>query len=171
MTTIKYPQKLSIWWLTIIYGRLYLFTVLPFLTPFGFYIIWMCIWLNNICMLDHWATVMQVYVGSGFCLSWVLRFYIMGWAGKCNMSKFHSSFILSVVFRIFTDLRLTCQGTYLTSTARSHAIDNNFHEGAVIGDFNGEFWGVYTLHQVIFFFFFFYIRVVALLFLFRLIKN
>ncbi|KEH23994.1 ion channel regulatory protein UNC-93 [Medicago truncatula] len=41
------------------------------------------------------------------------------------------------------------QGTYLTSTARSHAIDNNFHEGAVIGDFNGEFWGVYTLHQFI----------------------
>ncbi|CAI8614475.1 unnamed protein product [Vicia faba] len=41
------------------------------------------------------------------------------------------------------------QGTYLTSTARSHAIDNNFHQGTVIGDFNGEFWGVYALHQFI----------------------
>ncbi|CAK8543745.1 unnamed protein product [Lathyrus sativus] len=41
------------------------------------------------------------------------------------------------------------QGTYLTSTARSHSIDNNLHEGAVIGDFNGEFWGVYALHQFI----------------------
>jgi len=111
---------------------------------------------------------MQVYIGSDFCVSWVLCFYIMGWTGKCNMSKFHSSFILSVVFHIFTDLGLTCQGTYLTSTARSHAIDNNIHEGAVIGDFNGEFWGVYTLHQVIFFF---YTRLVALLFLFLLIKN
>ncbi|XP_027349883.1 UNC93-like protein 3 isoform X2 [Abrus precatorius] len=41
------------------------------------------------------------------------------------------------------------QGTYLTSAARSHAIDNNLHEGAVIGDFNGEFWAVYALHQFI----------------------
>ncbi|XP_061341469.1 UNC93-like protein 3 isoform X2 [Gastrolobium bilobum] len=41
------------------------------------------------------------------------------------------------------------QGTYLTSTARSHATDYNLHEGAVIGDFNGEFWAVYALHQFI----------------------
>ncbi|XP_057438431.1 UNC93-like protein 3 [Lotus japonicus] len=41
------------------------------------------------------------------------------------------------------------QGTYLTSTARSHAKDNNLHEGAVIGNFNGEFWAVYALHQFI----------------------
>lgn len=65
------------------------------------------------------------------------------------MLRFHSSFKLSLVFHILTDLSLTCQGTYLTSTARSHATDNNLHEGAVIGDFNGEFWAVYALHQVI----------------------
>ncbi|KAE9590975.1 putative Ion channel regulatory protein, UNC-93 [Lupinus albus] len=41
------------------------------------------------------------------------------------------------------------QGTYLTSTARSHATDHNLHEGAVIGNFNGEFWAVYALHQFI----------------------
>ncbi|KAK7284214.1 hypothetical protein RJT34_18956 [Clitoria ternatea] len=41
------------------------------------------------------------------------------------------------------------QGTYLTSAARSHATDNNLHEGAVIGDFNGEFWAVYAFHQFI----------------------
>ncbi|XP_057438438.1 UNC93-like protein 3 isoform X3 [Lotus japonicus] len=41
------------------------------------------------------------------------------------------------------------QGTYLTSTARSHAKDNDLLEGAVIGDFNGEFWAVYALHQFI----------------------
>jgi hypothetical protein len=102
-------------------------------------------------MLDHWVTVMQVYTGSGLCVSWVLCFYNMGWTGTLNLLKFHNSFISSLVFHIFTDLALTCQGTYLTSTARSHATDNNLHEGAVIGDFNGEFWGVYALHQVIIF--------------------
>ncbi|XP_057438432.1 UNC93-like protein 3 [Lotus japonicus] len=41
------------------------------------------------------------------------------------------------------------QGTYLTSTARNHARDNNLLEGTVIGDFNGEFWSVYAIHQFI----------------------
>lgn len=41
------------------------------------------------------------------------------------------------------------QGTYLTSTARFHARDNNLQEGAVIGDFNGEFWGMFACHQFI----------------------
>lgn len=41
------------------------------------------------------------------------------------------------------------QGTYLTSTARSHARDNNLHEGTVIGHFNGEFWGMFACHQFI----------------------
>ncbi|KAF7818516.1 UNC93-like protein 3 [Senna tora] len=41
------------------------------------------------------------------------------------------------------------QGTYLTSAARSHAKDQNSHEGTVIGDFNGEFWAVFALHQFV----------------------
>ncbi|KAF5476020.1 hypothetical protein F2P56_007767 [Juglans regia] len=41
------------------------------------------------------------------------------------------------------------QGTYLTSTARSHARDYNVHEGTVIGNFNGEFWGMFASHQFI----------------------
>ncbi|KAF5940822.1 hypothetical protein HYC85_021989 [Camellia sinensis] len=41
------------------------------------------------------------------------------------------------------------QGTYLTSTARSHAHDCNLHEGTVIGNFNGEFWGMFASHQFI----------------------
>ncbi|XP_010922380.1 UNC93-like protein 3 isoform X2 [Elaeis guineensis] len=41
------------------------------------------------------------------------------------------------------------QGTYLTSTARSHAKDCQLHEGTVIGKFNGEFWGMFASHQVI----------------------
>lgn len=41
------------------------------------------------------------------------------------------------------------QGTYLTSTACNHARDCNLHEGTVIGNFNGEFWGIYATHQVI----------------------
>ena len=43
---------------------------------------------------------------------------------------------------------MTYQGTYLTSTARSHARDYNLHEGTVIGKFNGEFWGLFASHQV-----------------------
>lgn len=40
------------------------------------------------------------------------------------------------------------QGTYLTSTATSHANDHKLHEGTVIGKFNGEFWGMFACHQV-----------------------
>lgn len=42
------------------------------------------------------------------------------------------------------------QGTYLTSAARIHASENKLHEGTVIGNFNGEFWAFFALHQVIF---------------------
>ncbi|KAB1224042.1 UNC93-like protein 3 [Morella rubra] len=41
------------------------------------------------------------------------------------------------------------QGTYLTSTARSHAKDYNLHEATVIGSFNGEFWGMFASHQFV----------------------
>lgn len=41
------------------------------------------------------------------------------------------------------------QGTYLTSTARSHAKECNLHEGTVIGNFNGQFWAVYASNQVV----------------------
>ncbi|KAK9126923.1 hypothetical protein Scep_015769 [Stephania cephalantha] len=41
------------------------------------------------------------------------------------------------------------QGTYLTSTARSHAEDFKVHEGTVIGKFNGEFWGMFASHQFV----------------------
>ncbi|KAF5936682.1 hypothetical protein HYC85_024188 [Camellia sinensis] len=39
------------------------------------------------------------------------------------------------------------EGTYLTSTACSHAHDLNLEEGNVIGNFNGEFWGMFADHQ------------------------
>ncbi|CAK7333835.1 unnamed protein product [Dovyalis caffra] len=41
------------------------------------------------------------------------------------------------------------QGTYLTSTALSHARDCHSHEGTVIGNFNGEFWGLFASHQFV----------------------
>ncbi|KAG6434075.1 hypothetical protein SASPL_105696 [Salvia splendens] len=41
------------------------------------------------------------------------------------------------------------QGTYLTSTATSHANDHKLHEGTVIGKFNGEFWGMFACHQLV----------------------
>ncbi|KAF4398669.1 hypothetical protein G4B88_017095 [Cannabis sativa] len=39
------------------------------------------------------------------------------------------------------------EGTYLTSVARSYARDSNLHEGTVIGNFNGVFWGMFAGHQ------------------------
>ncbi|KAK8665929.1 hypothetical protein V6N13_006085 [Hibiscus sabdariffa] len=41
------------------------------------------------------------------------------------------------------------EGTYLTSLARNHASDSNLHEGTVIGNFNGEFWAMFALHQFV----------------------
>lgn len=41
------------------------------------------------------------------------------------------------------------QGTYLTSTAHSHADDYGSPVGTVIGKFNGEFWGMFALHQFV----------------------
>ncbi|XP_039059443.1 UNC93-like protein 3 isoform X2 [Hibiscus syriacus] len=41
------------------------------------------------------------------------------------------------------------EGTYLTSLARGHARDSNLHEGTVIGNFNGEFWAMFALHQFV----------------------
>lgn len=41
------------------------------------------------------------------------------------------------------------QGTYLTHAARSHARDNNLHEGTTIGNFNGEFWGMFACRQFV----------------------
>lgn len=49
---------------------------------------------------------------------------------------------------LLINLIMAYQGTYLTSTARSHARDHNLHEGTIIGKFNGEFWGVFASHQV-----------------------
>jgi hypothetical protein len=41
------------------------------------------------------------------------------------------------------------QGTYLTATAHSYARDNTLHEGTVIGNFNGVFWGFFASHQFV----------------------
>ncbi|OIT00951.1 unc93-like protein 3 [Nicotiana attenuata] len=41
------------------------------------------------------------------------------------------------------------QGTYLTSTARSHANDHTLNEAVIIGKFNGEFWGMFASHQFV----------------------
>lgn len=41
------------------------------------------------------------------------------------------------------------EGTYLTFAARSHAAECNLPEGNVLGNFNGEFWGIFASTQVI----------------------
>ncbi|GMP96536.1 hypothetical protein CsSME_00045143 [Camellia sinensis var. sinensis] len=46
-------------------------------------------------------------------------------------------------------IKWVAEGTYLTSTARSLAHDLNLEEGNVIGNFNGEFWGMFAGHQFV----------------------
>ncbi|PON68603.1 Ion channel regulatory protein [Parasponia andersonii] len=41
------------------------------------------------------------------------------------------------------------EGTYLTSTARNYARHYKLHEGTVIGNFNGVFWGMFACHQLV----------------------
>ncbi|MCL7035713.1 hypothetical protein MKW94_026732 [Papaver nudicaule] len=41
------------------------------------------------------------------------------------------------------------EGTYLTSTARSHSKDYQLHEGTIIGSFNGVFFGYFASHQFV----------------------
>ncbi|KAM3340944.1 UNC93-like protein 3 [Capsicum galapagoense] len=41
------------------------------------------------------------------------------------------------------------QGTYLTSTARSHANDHSLNEAIIIGKFNGVFYGMFASHQFV----------------------
>ena len=120
--------------------------------PFLFYLMTMYTFIILIYYAYPWPlsdsscryTLVPASVYLGFCASII-------WVGEVHVTcqRFYSSFKLSLVTFIFTNCSLTCQGTYLTSAARSHSTDNNLHEIAVIGDFNGEFWAVYALHQVI----------------------
>ncbi|MCL7041077.1 hypothetical protein MKW94_010509 [Papaver nudicaule] len=41
------------------------------------------------------------------------------------------------------------EGTYLTSSARSHSKDYQLHEGTIIGSFNGVFFGYFASHQFV----------------------
>ncbi|XP_039059447.1 UNC93-like protein 3 isoform X6 [Hibiscus syriacus] len=68
----------------------------------------------------------MVYYGTGFLVPRFCSFDNMGWGAT-----------------------LIHQGTYLTSLARGHARDSNLHEGTVIGNFNGEFWAMFALHQFV----------------------
>ncbi|GLJ16797.1 hypothetical protein SUGI_0289360 [Cryptomeria japonica] len=62
------------------------------------------------------------------------------------------SFIAAPVARRLASLYLgftasiiwVVEGTYLTSVARSHAIECNLPEGKVLGNFNEEFWGAFA---------------------------
>ncbi|KAJ0987749.1 hypothetical protein J5N97_006105 [Dioscorea zingiberensis] len=54
----------------------------------------------------------------------------------------------SVYFGFSASILWVGQGTYLTSTAWSHAKDCHLHDGKIIGNFNGEFWGFFASTQV-----------------------
>ncbi|KAM0953295.1 putative Ion channel regulatory protein, UNC-93 [Dioscorea sansibarensis] len=55
----------------------------------------------------------------------------------------------SVYFGFSASILWVGQGTYLTSTAQSHAQDHHLNEGTIIGNFNGEFWSFFASTQVI----------------------
>ncbi|EPS67279.1 hypothetical protein M569_07495, partial [Genlisea aurea] len=40
------------------------------------------------------------------------------------------------------------EGTYLTSAAHSHAADHDLSQETVVGQYNGEFWGIFAIHQI-----------------------
>ncbi|GAB2235654.1 hypothetical protein Drorol1_Dr00026086 [Drosera rotundifolia] len=63
--------------------------------------------------------------------------------------KWYTMFPASVYLGFTASMIWVGQGTYLTSTARSHAKDCNLHEGTIIGNFNGEFWGIYASNSVV----------------------
>ncbi|XP_022865284.1 UNC93-like protein 3 isoform X1 [Olea europaea var. sylvestris] len=65
------------------------------------------------------------------------------------MPTWYSMVPASLFLGFATSIIWVAQGTYLTSTAHSHANDNDLHEGAVIGTFNGQFWGMYACNQLV----------------------
>lgn len=107
---------------------------------------WICTYYKIECFL------IQVHDGSSFFVPGICCFNNLGCRG--TSSSFNSvqlscdSCPWSNKFSFYPNLILDCQGTYITSTARSHAHDCNLHEGTVIGKFNGEFWGMFASNQV-----------------------
>ncbi|KAG4152398.1 hypothetical protein ERO13_D04G119800v2 [Gossypium hirsutum] len=71
--------------------------------------------------------------------------------GNLGMVTLGTLYVSSAVFSLFASLVIehfsSYFGTYLTYIARSYARDADLHEGTVIGQFNGEFWAMFALHQ------------------------
>lgn len=71
------------------------------------------------------------------------------WVEQVHTSLYRiSDFFVAKARILFLTLLWVHQGTYLTAAARSHARDNGLHEGTIIGNFNGEFWGMFACRQV-----------------------
>lgn len=85
----------------------------------------------------------SLYMGFAASIIWVgqVQVHVLDF-----LIQFH--FKEDIRDKFFLTIEWAYQGTYLTSTAHSHARDNNLHEGTVIGSFNGVFWGMFACHQV-----------------------
>lgn len=86
-----------------------------------------------------WVEQVQILTLFSAVLSYLLRVIIV------SILPYGGKFKLEIVV---LSLLWVHQGTYLTHAARSHARDNNLHEGTTIGNFNGEFWGMFACRQV-----------------------
>ncbi|KAK1321366.1 hypothetical protein QJS10_CPA03g01539 [Acorus calamus] len=58
-------------------------------------------------------------------------------------------FIFSAYNAVQNVKRTINTGTYRTLAAVSHAKDCNQHEGTIFGNFNGEFWGLFVIGNLI----------------------
>ncbi|KAL5992058.1 hypothetical protein ACLOJK_012972 [Asimina triloba] len=71
------------------------------------------------------------------------------WIGcNCFMNGWKLDIVEWSSEEMYGDQDAIVKGTYLTSAARSHAKDSHLHEGTVLGNFNGEFWGLFASNQV-----------------------
>lgn len=96
----------------------------------------------------------SLYLGFASSIIWVEQVQVLTFFSSCTflfassvnrILPYGGKFKLEIVV---LSLLWVFQGTYLTHAARSHARDNNLHEGTTIGNFNGEFWGMFACRQV-----------------------
>ncbi|KAK8512275.1 hypothetical protein V6N13_097074 [Hibiscus sabdariffa] len=77
-------------------------------------------------------------------------FLVVCFVGAANLKPMWYTMVpVSLYMGFAASIIWVGEGTYLTSIARSHARDTKLHEATVIGNFNGEFWAVFALHQFV----------------------
>ncbi|BBM98531.1 MFS transporter, NAG-T family, sugar:H+ symporter [Marchantia polymorpha subsp. ruderalis] len=100
----------------------------------------------TVCSLG--APIVVMWFGSKNALLLGLSGYWMFIAANLFPSWY--TLIPASIFLGFTASVLwVAEGTYLTFAAKNHAAVCNIPEATALGSFNGEFWGVFSVNQVI----------------------